>query len=165
MTRDRQLLIVTGAILIALLVAIAAFSLGVYVGVHGWTPRPPSVAGPGANPPRPPDPDAQPPQPPAPDNQDQPGPLPQPQLVGQVRSVSPDTITLDTPQGPRLFELADDVQVSRRNPNSPGQEPATVDDVVPGEHLALYGRFEGNGARQLIAERLVLLPPPSQKQP
>lgn len=165
MTRDRKLLIITGAILIALLIAAAAFSLGVYVGVHGWTAGPPSVVGPGPNPPRPADPGVQRPQPPSPDDQAQPAPVPRPQLVGRVRSVSDNTITLDTPQGPRLFELAGDVQVSRRNPNQPGQEPASLEDIVSGEHLAVYGRFEGNGGRQLIAERLVLLPPPPDKQP
>ena len=101
------------------------------------------------------------PQPPSPGGQDQPGP--RPQLVGQVRSISGETITLDTPQGPRLFQLGENVEVFRRDQGS--EEPALLEEIIPGDHLAVFGRFEGNGGKQLIAERLVLLPPPPDKQP
>ncbi len=157
MSRERTLLIAAGATLIALIIAIAGFSLGVYVGVHGWTAGPPSVAGPGGRQPRqpapPPDQDrgAKPPQ-----DGGQPGP--RPQLVGRVRSISGDSITLDTPQGPRLFRLSAEVQVFRAAEGR--EQPASLSDIVPGEHLAVFGYLEGDGTRQLIAERLVLLPPP-----
>ena len=36
--------------IVLIIVAIAAFSLGVYVGEHGWTAGPPSIAGPGGPP-------------------------------------------------------------------------------------------------------------------
>jgi hypothetical protein len=167
MSRDRKLLIITGAALIALIIAIAAFSLGVYVGVHGWTAGPPAVAGPGQKLPRPPAQEGQPPggalQPPPTSAPGQ--PLPRPQLLGRVRSVSKDTITLDTAEGPRLFQVAEDVQVFRKNQSEPGEGPASLEEVEPGEHLAVYGYFEGNGGRRLIAKRLVLLPPPPDKQP
>jgi hypothetical protein len=163
MSRDRRLLVLVGAILIAMIIAIAAFSLGVYVGVHGWTADPPAVAGPGVQGARPLDGGRQPaatleptPTPSAPGE-----PLPRPQLTGQVRSISGETITLDTPNGPRLFQVGPDVRVFRRNQTGPGEEPASLEEVVPGEHLAVYGYFEGNGSHRLIAKRLVLLPPPS----
>ena len=167
MTRDRKLLIITGAALIALLVAIASFSLGVYVGVRGWTAGPPAVAGPGQQLPQQPDPGAQPPGAPIP----QPTPTParpaqaapNPQLVGRVQSVRGEMITLDTPQGLRLFQLGEGVQVFRVNQGR--EEPASLDEVFPGQHLAVFGRIEGNGAKQLIAERLLLLPPPAETQP
>jgi hypothetical protein len=84
-------------------------------------------------------------------------------LTGRVRSVSGANITLDTPQGPRLFELGDEVQVVRVQQNR--EVPASLQEVVPGQHLAVFGRIEGNGKRQLIAKRLVLLPPPAERQP
>ena len=164
MSRDRKLLIVIGAALIALIIAIAAFSLGVYVGVHGWTAGPPAVAGPGQKLPRLPGQDKQPPggamQPPAASAPGQ--PLPRPQLLGRVRSVSGDTITLDTAEGPRLFQVAEDVKVFRRSQAESRDEPASLEEVEPGEHLAVYGYFEGNGSRRLIAKRLVVLPPPPE---
>jgi hypothetical protein len=167
MSRERKLLIITGAMLIALIIAIAAFSLGVYVGVHGWTAGAPAVAGPGQMPPQAPGQG----QPPPADRPGQPSPSvrdqaqPRPQLTGRIRSVSEETITLDTPQGPRLIQVAEDVQVFRRNQGQPREEPASLKQVVPGKHLAVYGYFEGDGGRRLIARRLVLLPPPPQQQP
>lgn len=160
MTRERAVLILVGASLIALLIAIASFSLGVYVGVHGWTAGPPSVAGPGRQPKQPAPPPDQGQGPPGamPPPGDAARPGPRPQLVGRVRSVSGDTITVDTPQGPRLFRLSAEVQVFRAAEG--GEQPASLDEVVPGELLAVFGRLEGDGARQLTAERLVLLPPP-----
>lgn len=167
MTRDRKLLILIGSALIALLIAIAFFSLGVYVGVHGWTAGAPSVAGParGAN--LQPDAVQQPQLGPTPRPTLTPrptaqlGPLqgrPQPQMTGRVHSVSGNAVTLNTAQGPRLFELGPEVQVFRWDQRS--EHPASLEEVVPGEHLAVYGRFAGDGGRRLVAERLLLLPPP-----
>lgn len=167
MSRERKLLIITGAILIALIIAIAAFSLGVYVGVHGWTAGAPSVAGPGQKPAlalgQGQQPPAAGPGQPSPDAPDQ--AQPRPQLTGRIRSVSGETITLDTSQGPRLFQVAEDVKVFRRIQGQAREEPASLEQVLPGKHLAVYGYYEGNGGRRLIARRLVLLPPPPQQQP
>lgn len=154
MTRNRTLLIISGTALILLIVAIAAFSLGVYVGTHGWTAGPPSVAGPAQ---RPAAPAGQ--ANPAPQAAAQPAapPGPQPQLVGRVRSRSGDTITLDTPQGPRLFQIGRDVQVARAVEGQ-AEVPASLQQVQPGRRLAVFGQFAGDGARLLIAQRLLLLP-------
>jgi hypothetical protein len=167
MSQDRRLLIITGTILIALIIAIAAFSLGVYIGVHGWTAGPPAVVGPGQKLPRPPAQEGQAPggavQPPPTSAPGQ--PLPRPQLLGRVRSVSGDMITLDTAEGLRLFQVAEDVKVLRKNRGEPGEGPALLEEVEPGEHLAVYGYFEGNVRWRLIARRVVLLPPPPEQQP
>lgn len=155
MTRERKWLIALGTILILLMVAVASFSLGVYVGLNGWTAGPPAVAGPG-------------PQPRA--DQGAPAqPDPGPQLVGRVRSVSlaagGDTLTLDTPQGPRLVHLASGIEVRRVVVGS-GEVPATLDEIRPGLQLAVFGRLEGaGGQQQFVARRLLLLPaapPPAQ---
>jgi hypothetical protein len=165
-----MLLIVTGAMLIALLIAIAAFSLGVYVGTHGWTSDPPPLIGPGQKPLVPVDQGRQPAAGKVPPSTARAAGQPQqpaarPQLVGRVRSVSQTTVTLETPEGPRLVQLAEDVQVFRRSQGDPGEAPASLAKVVPGDHLAVYGFFQGNGSRLLIARRLVLLPPPANRQP
>lgn len=167
MTWNHKLLIVTGATLIALFVAIAAFSLGVYVGVHGWTAGPPVVAGPGPAVPRPANqgalPQGQPTQPVPQNETSPPSPNPRPQLVGRVQSINSEIITLDTLQGPRLFQIGQNAQVFRAMEGS--QEPASPEEIRPGEHLAVFGHFEGNGHKQLIAMRLVLLPPPTDNRP
>jgi hypothetical protein len=155
-TKERRLLITSGAALIALIIAVAAYSLGVYSGVQGWASGPPSVAGPGRRPLGPAGQD------PAPQGQ-QPQPGRQqsnvvPQLVGQVQSESDEGITLNTPRGPRQVRLAPGVVVLRR---AQGRlEPAALEEVQPGEHLAAFGRFQASGQGQLVAEQLVLLPPP-----
>lgn len=176
MTLERKLLITTGSALIALIIAIGAFSLGVYLGANGWNAGAPSAAGPGGKPPRPPDQGALPPggpdqqpmdaqaqaqtqaQPPA--SPGQPGP--RPQLVGRVRSVSGEAITLDTPQGPRTVQMGPDTQVFRMAQGR--EEPATADEILPGEHLLVFGHIEGENEKRLVAMRLLLAPPP-EKQP
>jgi hypothetical protein len=80
-----------------------------------------------------------------------------------VRSVTDQTVTLDTAQGPRLFQIGPNVRVFRALED--GQEPASLEAVIPGQHLAVFGRIEGDGARQLIAARLVLLPPTLEREP
>jgi len=124
-------LIAGGVFTVVVIVAIAAFSLGVYVGEHGWTAGPPSIAGSGGPPKSPvggpspgqpgqsgqPPPGGQPGQPPR-GSPGQPslGPpgdlLPgRPDVIGQVRSVAGDSITLGTPQGPRLVTVNDETEV------------------------------------------------------
>lgn len=169
MSRERIVLIVTGTALIVLVVAIAAFSLGVYVGASGWTAGAPAVDGPGQRPAAA-APGGQPGRPagdvPLPEQPGQvPGaaapPGPQPQLIGRVRSLSGDMVTLDTPQGPRLFQLGPDVQISRVAEDQ-AELPASLQQVQPGRRLAVFGQFASDGAGRLVAHRLLLLP---QAQP
>lgn len=165
MSRERIVLIVTGTILIVLVVAIAAFSLGVYVGVNGWAADVPAVAGPAQHPaaaaqagaP------AAPPVPMQPGQQPQAaGPAaqltgPQPQLIGRVCSLNGDVMTLSTAEGPRLFQLDPDVQVSRVVEGQ-AEVPDSLDRVRPGQRLAVWGQFADDGGRRLVAHRLLLLP-------
>jgi hypothetical protein len=157
MTRDRLLLVAVGSALIGLMIALASFSLGVYVGVRGWTAGPPQVAGPGQVPPQAPAPADGAGVAPAVETQPLDRPR-EPLLVGPVRSVGADTITVNTAEGPRLCRLAPDVEVVRATGDG-GEVPASLDDVRRGVGIAVFGRLAGDGARQLIAHRLVLLPP------
>jgi hypothetical protein len=90
----------------------------------------------------------------------QPG-APQPQLLGRVRSLSGDTVTLETPAGPRLFQLGPDLEVARVVEGQ-AEVPASLEEVRPGRRLAVWGHFTDDGAGRLIARRLLLLP---QAQP
>ena len=50
MATTQKFLIAGGVFIVVVIVAIAAFSLGVYVGERGWTAGPPSMTGPGGSP-------------------------------------------------------------------------------------------------------------------
>jgi hypothetical protein len=174
MSTIQKLLIAGGVFMVVVIVAMAAFSLGVYVGEHGWTAGPPSIAGPGSppqgpaggSPPgQPSQPtDGQPEQPPG-GGPDQPffgppGDLPpgRPDVIGQVRSVAGDSITLGTPQGPRLITVNDETVVKRAE----GEEEASLEDIGPGTPIAIFGQFNGGG-KTLVAQVIVILPYPSKK--
>jgi hypothetical protein len=186
MSTGQKLLIAGGVFIVVVIVAIAAFSLGVYVGEHGWTAGPPSMAGPGA-PPKGPvgglppgqpgqqPPGGQPGQPPGggPGQMGQPpgggsgqppfGPLDdlppgRPDVIGRVRSVAGDSITLETPQGPRLVTVNDEIEVKQAE----GEEEASLEDIKPGTHIAVFGQFNGRG-KTLVVQVIVILSPPPQK--
>jgi hypothetical protein len=182
MSTSQKLLIAGGVFTVVAIVAIAAFSLGVYVGERGWTAGPPSMAGPGGGPPpgqQPPG--SQPGQPPGggpgqPPPGEQPGQSPnggpgqpsfgppgdlpsgRPDVIGRVRSVAGDSIILQTPQGPRLITVNDETEVRRAE----GEEEASLEDIKPDTHIAIFGQFNGGG-KTLVAQVIVILPPPTQK--
>jgi hypothetical protein len=182
MSTTQKLLIAGGVFIVVVIVAIATFSLGVYVGERGWTAGPPSMAGPGGGPPpgqpgqpppgnqpgqpprggldQPP-PGGQPGQPPGGTGPGQPsfsppGDLPpgRPDIVGWVRSVAGDSITLNTPQGPRLVTVNDETEVKRAE----GEGEASLGDIEPGTQIAVFGQFNGGG-KTLVAQVIVILPP------
>ena len=175
MSTGQKLLIAGGVFIVVVIVAIAAFSLGVYVGEHGWTAGPPSVAGPGGPPKSPaggpspgqprqpgqPPPGGQPGQPPGGTGPGQPffgppGDLPpgRPDVIGRVRSVAGDSITLDTPQGPRLVTVNEETEVKQAE----GGEEVSLEDIEPGMSIAVFGQFNGGG-KTLVAQVIVILPP------
>ena len=162
MSTGQKLLIAGGVFIVVVIVAIAAFSLGVYVGEHGWTAGPPSIAGPGGPPKGPAGgpPPGQPGQPPGggagQPSFGPPGDLPpgRPDVIGRVRSVAGDSITLDTPQGPRLVTVNDETEVKRAE----GEEEASLEDIEPDTRIAVFGQFNGGG-KTLVAQVIVILPP------
>lgn len=159
MATERKLLIAAGTILIASMLLVAAFALGVYVGEHGWTRAGLTLRGPGG-----------PPQPPGgPGGQSPPGgvlpqpdkpPLPdggrRPDLVGRIRNIFEGTLMLATSDGPRTVELDEHTRVETAE-----GEPRSLDDLERGHLVAIFGRRNGDG-RVLLAELLVLLPPPER---
>jgi hypothetical protein len=181
MTLERKLLIAIGALIVALIIAIGSFSLGLYVGQHGILPGPPSVAGLGRLPQLPgvpdqPSPDASPDPPvqldpgaqPPPSGFDQPNPagrppnLPPgpPDLVGPLRAVDSEGLTIGTPQGPRLARVEADMQVF----DAQGV-PLSLEAVTVGTRLAVFGHFTDDG-RTMVAETIVILPsPPDLSRP
>jgi hypothetical protein len=160
MSIGHKLLIAGGVFTVVVIVAIATFSLGVYVGEHGWTAGPPSMAGPGAPPKGGGPPPGQPGQPPdGGPNQPSfgpPGDLPpgKPDVIGRVRSVAGDSITLQTPQGPRLVTVNEETEVKRAE----GEEEISLEDIEPGTQIAVFGQFNGGG-KTLVAQVVVILLP------
>jgi hypothetical protein len=178
MSIGQKLLIAGGVFIVIVIVAIATFSLGVYVGEHGWTVGPPSMAGPGGPPKSPvggpfpgqpgqsgqPPPGGQPGQPPggSPGQPSfgPPGDLPpgRPDVIGQVRSVAGDSITLGTPQSPRLVTVNDETEVKRAE----GAGEASLEDIEPDMPIAVFGQFNGGG-KTLVAQVIAILPAPPKK--
>ncbi len=168
MSVGRKLLIISGVGTVLLVVAIAAFSLGVYVGENGWTAGPPSMAGPGGRPQQPqgtgpgPGQPGQPGQPPGGGQPfGQPAGLPPgpPDLIGQVRSMGDGDIALSTPQGLRTVMVNDETEVK----DVKSQAEASLADIQRGTHIAVFGQWEGDG-RTLVAQTILLLPPPPKRQ-
>ena len=174
MTTGQKLLIAGGVFIVVVIVAIVAFSLGVYLGEHGWTAGPPSIAGPGGLPKGPAGgpPPGQPGQPsgggpsqppgggPGQPSFSPPGDLPpgRPDVIGRVRSVAGDSITLETPQGPRLVTVNGETEVKRAE----GEEESSLEDIEPGISIAVFGQFNGGG-KTLVTQVIVILPPPPKR--
>lgn len=159
MTTGYKILIATGAIVIVSMLLIAAFALGVYVGEHGWTQDGLTLQGPGG-PQRPPDgagaqipPDRGFPQP---DKPPLPGGGRPPDILGRIRDIFEDTLVLATPDGPRPIELDEHTRFETTE-----GETLPLDALERGQYAAVFGRRNGDG-QVLIAELIVLLPPPEQ---
>jgi hypothetical protein len=153
MTTGHKLLIGAGTIVIVGMLLIAAFALGIYVGEHGWTRAGLTLQGPGG----PGRPLPQPGDAGAPGN---PPPLPgggrRPDITGRIREVFDGTLMLATPDGPRTVELDESTRVETYE-----GEARSLDDLERDQHVAVFGHRSGDG-QVLIAELIVLLPPPEQ---
>jgi hypothetical protein len=68
--------------------------------------------------------------------------------------VAGDSITLQTPQGPRLVMVNDETEVKRAE----GEEEASLEDIEPDTRIAVFGQFNGAG-KTLMAQVIVILPP------
>lgn len=152
MTKGHKLLIGSGAVVIVVMLLIAAFSLGVYVGEHGFTRdgltlRGPDPGGPIQSPPVSPGAPVQ--QPPV--NANRP-----PDVTGRIRQNLGRSLLLATPDGPRTIELSDQTQV-----RTPEGEQRPLNALRPGQPVAIFGHRNGDG-RVLVAELIILLPPAQQ---
>ena len=158
MTTERKLLYALGVLIIAGMIAVAAFSLGVYVGEQGWTLREPAVAGPGG--------DAGPQQPGIQGGQGVQGgaqPPPQgnlpagPAVIGIVNQISKENMVLETQEGMRSVLLDEDTRLVKRVGEK--EEPAPFAELQRGSRVAVFGEF-GNGGQVVTAELIVILQPP-----
>jgi hypothetical protein len=187
MTLERKLLIVAGAFIIALIIAIGFFSLGLYIGQKGIFPDSPSVTGPGGplgqpgqagqlprGPGDPGQPEPGAPSGPAgqpgvqpttgpnsPRSEARPSNLPPgpPDLIGPLRTVDAEGVTIGTQQGPRLVRLEADTEIFDTQGESLSTEALTI-----GVPLAIFGHFTDDG-RTMIAETLIILPSPGGDPP
>jgi hypothetical protein len=165
MTTERKILIALGSLIVAGMIAVACFSLGVYVGTRGWTLKQPSLAGPqppNAQPggqPRPGQPQpgqpGQPgggqPQPNAPTGQQS-----KPTLIGVVRRVDGNSLTVHAEGSPRLIALTERTKYAYRTPEGEIVE-ARLEDIEVGNGVAVFGPFSPDG-RTLVADAVVVLP-------
>jgi hypothetical protein len=161
--RWKLITLTAGGLVAALMLLAAAFSLGVYVGEHGWTRDGLSYAGPGGNLPagnRPAQggqaPDG--PVPPAPQQQQQPlapAGLPpgRPNFNGRIIRISPQKIELAAPNGLRIVVIGDQTRFLDQDGT-----PIALRDLQPGDVIAVYGLPAGDGG-ELLAEFIVRLPP------
>ncbi|WP_376790468.1 hypothetical protein [Thermoflexus sp.] len=159
MTQERWLQWL-GVLLAALILMLAAFSLGVVVGRHGWFGWQPEAAlgrggAPGGGPP-PGGGGALPGIGAGPQNNAFPSP---PQVVGQLRQRRGDGLTLATPQGPRSVQLT-----ATTHYRTEEGETLTVTDLTPGDWLAVWGTWsQPNTLEATLVVRLQ--GPPSRSGP
>ena len=149
----RKLLIAAGGITIVLMLVLAAFSVGVYVGQHGWTRDGLGLRGPAGDPGRP-----QPVDPGAPEKKPAlPGNGRPPDVSGRIQEYLGDSLLLITAEGPRTIELDERTQITTLE-----GDVLSPDSLERGQPVAVFGQRDG---QVLIARVIVLLPPPPPNQP
>ncbi len=141
--------IAIGAIILLFILLTGAFSLGVYVGRQGLSreglryelPEPGGAVGI------------------APADRPSGFPDRQPDLIGRLRSISAEAIELATPDGVR-FILTDENTRFRDAQN----QTLNASELQQGDILGVFGKFTGNGGRQVQATLIIRIPerPPAQ---
>jgi hypothetical protein len=158
--RGKLISISVGGALLLLMLLASTFSLGVYVGEHGWTRDGLTYSGPGradgnnrpaqgVNPGGPP-PAGTEPAPQAPIG------LPQgkPNLIGRILLIHPDSLQLTSSTGPRLITLTTDTRFLEQDGRA-----IRLKDLQKGDPVAIYGLFVGGDGGELRADFVVRLPP------
>jgi hypothetical protein len=190
MTFERKLLIVAGAFIIALIIAVGFFSLGLYIGQRGIFPDSPSVTGPGGLLGRPGQAGQQPPgglggdpgqvgsgAPGGPPGQ--PGAQPP---SGDPNSPRPEARPSNLPPGPPdligPLQTVDAKGVTIGTPQGfrlvrleadtqifdAQGESLSAEALTIGARLAIFGHFTDDG-RTMIAETVIILPTPGGAPP
>ncbi len=138
-------LILPGALIIAGVLCIGVFSLGVYVGRHGLSQEGLQYQAPRQN-------DAQP-------QGVAPAPglsgLPQrnPEAAGIIRRITRDQIDIGTRDGPRTILLSAQVEFRLEDGRL-----GTRNDLQVGDLVAVFGQWTTGAARELQAEVVIRLP-------
>ncbi|UCF59864.1 MAG: hypothetical protein JSV37_08855 [Anaerolineaceae bacterium] len=139
--------IILGAVVLLVILLTAAFSLGIYVGRHGWGEeglryQPPGPeGGPGA----------------APGQDFAANP---PDLVGRIRALSQLGIQLATQDGPRIVEVSENTRVEDKDGT-----PLKLTDLRLGDLVAVFGEFTPGNGQRLVASQIVRLPERAPQQP
>lgn len=149
----RRLMIVVGAAIMAGIMLVAAFSLGVWVG-SGRADNPALFGGPGPQAPRPAQgPAAGQTRPTGPGQAPALGTIARaPDLVGRIQALSGNNLTIEAPGGPRIVRLAPDTEVILPD-GSKGQ----VENLTRGSTVAVVG-VTGDDGRSFRAEAIAILP-------
>lgn len=144
--------IVVGSVILLLMLLAGAFSLGVYVGEHGWTRRGLTYQ---------PDPGIMPqgapvqPQGQAPGQGQLPGQdAGRPALIGRVLDVSNQALELATQDGRRRVELHDRTVFLELNGPT-----LQLTDLETWDIVAIYGEMVAGDGGRLLAQVVVRLPP------
>jgi|WetSurMetagenome_2_1015567.scaffolds.fasta_scaffold584047_2 hypothetical protein len=160
--RGKLISISVGGALLLLMLLASTFSLGVYVGEHGWTRDGLSYSGPGGmgnannrpapggNPPGGPALSGTPPIPQAPMGL----PSGKPNLTGRILRIQPQSIQVTSSTGPRLVTITSETRFLEQDGRS-----ITLKDLLKGELVAVYGLSAGGDGGELRADFIVRLPP------
>ncbi len=152
--RWKVILLASGGVILLGMLLVASFSLGVYVGEHGWTRE-------GLNYQAGPPPSGRPPQgggppPPPGGSAGGPGGLPpgRPDVIGRIRQMSDTILELGTPEGPRTVLLTEGTRFVDEQ-----RTPLQREDLHAGDVIAVFGRFVAGDGGELQAEVIVKLTP------
>jgi hypothetical protein len=141
---------ILGAAVLLLMILIATFSLGVYVGRHGLS-RDGLRYDPGQTAGQPPKPGF---------TGDQAGMIGRPDLVGLVRECTETRLELATQDGPRSIALSQATKLF----TSVGK-PQPLSNLKPGDLVGVYGQIQNLDGNQFLAVRIILLPNRPQDPP
>ncbi|RLC66071.1 MAG: hypothetical protein DRI52_12420, partial [Chloroflexi bacterium] len=75
-----------------------------------------------------------------------------------IQSLADDSLTVRTPQGPRLVMVTEETRVLRVAEGRK-EEEASLEDLQRGMGVAVFGSF-GDDGRTLTAKTVVILPAP-----
>jgi len=147
MISEQRWLKISGLVILILMLIAAAFSLGVYIGEHGWTKEGlqyrPAQPQQGAHPP----------------GQQPPPGLPpgRPQIIGRVQRITPDNIRLATQNGIRSILIQKQTRTLDENGLTVNRS-----EIQRGDIVGIFGKFIKEDGGQFQAEVIILLPPPNQ---
>lgn len=152
--KNNRWLIIIGLGIFIVICSIASFSIGVYVGEHGWTREGVEMSGPGAvNQP----PIGQQVQQPAGQTNNQPLrpglPPGRPQVLGRIQRISDDFIDLVTQEGFRQVTINETTRIETAEGDA-----LEFCDLKKGMNVAVFGQFSGGDGKVLQAEVIVRLP-------
>lgn len=141
--------IILGAVVLVVILLTGAFSLGIYVGRHGWGEeglryKPAASEGQADEP--------------IGGLQDLAGD--RPDLTGRIRALSRLRIQLATQDGPRTIEVNEDTRVV----DDSGVALA-LSDLRLGDLIAIFGDFTPGDGQRLLASHIVRLPVQNSQQP